>query len=345
LAAWNDQIQDNKTYQKSFNLYTYNAATALYGDVERLAFYVQRQYYNYPQNTDQLSINYAHSFGGIHNVSALVLMEGNEQSGDNFAAYRQLSIPVDQLIAGNAVEPERDAGCGEYCLFQYATNSFVGRATYDYSGKYLAEFSFRADKSSKFAPGQGYGFFPSGSVGWRISEEKFWKKNNALDFIDNLKVRASYGVLGDDGQLYYQFLSGYNYPASGNYNQLPSGAVFGSNFRQCGAEYGYSESFCHLGHLAYFRCGDRFRCVERPAGFYCRLFPPQPNGAAGDLGAGSAWRYWVPRCRRKISMATGRRVSISRSRTITIREVQLLGEGHLLVYQYHQYEICRVAAG
>ena len=119
---------------------------------------------------------------------------------------------------------------GILLCFSSATNSFVGRATYDYSGKYLAEFSFRADKSSKFAPGQGYGFFPSGSVGWRISEEEFWKKNNSLDFVDNLKVRASYGVLGDDGQLYYQFLSGYNYPASGNYNQLPSGAVFGNNF-------------------------------------------------------------------------------------------------------------------
>ena len=231
FGSWNDQIQDNKTYQKSFNLYTYNAATSTYGaTLNGSPSYVQRQYYDYPQNTDQLSIHYAHSFGGIHNVSALVLMEGNEQSGDNFAAYRQLSIPVDQLIAGNALNQNATQDAGNTALFQYATNSFVGRATYDYSGKYLAEFSFRADKSSKFAPGQGYGFFPSGSVGWRVSEEEFWKAHSSLDFIDNLKVRASYGVLGDDGQLYYQFLSGYNYPASGNYNQLPSGAVFGSNF-------------------------------------------------------------------------------------------------------------------
>ena len=231
FGSYNNQIQDNKLYQKSFNLYNYNAATSAYtATLNGSPSYVQRQYYTYPQNDDQLSLNYAHSFGGIHNITALVLMEGNEQSGDNFASYRQLSIPVDQLIAGNALNQNATQDAGNTALYQYATNSFVGRATYDYNSRYLAEFSFRSDKSSKFAPGQGWGFFPSGSVGWRISEENFWKNNNKLSFIDNLKVRASYGVLGDDGQLYYQFLSGYTYPASGNYNQLPSGAVFGSNF-------------------------------------------------------------------------------------------------------------------
>ena len=229
--SYNDQIQDNKLYQKSFNLYTYDAASQTYNaTLNGAPSYVQRQYYHYPQNTDQLSLNYSHNFGGIHNVSALLLMEGNEQSGDNFAAYRQLSIPVDQIIAGNTALQNATQDGGNTALYQYATNSFVGRATYDFNSKYLAEFSFRDDKSSKFAPGQGWGFFPSGSVGWRISEENFWKNSRTLSFIDNLKVRASYGVLGDDGQLYYQFLSGYNYPASGNNNQLPTGSVFGNSF-------------------------------------------------------------------------------------------------------------------
>jgi TonB-linked SusC/RagA family outer membrane protein len=231
FGSYNTQIQDNKLYQKSFDLYAYDAASSTYTPtLNGSPSYVQRQYYTYPQNDDQVSLNYSHSFGGIHNVTALLLMEGNEQSGDNFASYRQLSIPVDQLIAGNAANQNATQDGGNTALYQYATNSFVGRVTYDYNSRYLAEFSFRSDKSSKFAPGQGWGFFPSGSLGWRISEENFWKNNDKLSLIDNLKVRASYGVLGDDGQLYYQFLSGYNYPANGNYNQLPSGAVFGSNF-------------------------------------------------------------------------------------------------------------------
>ena len=228
LYSYNDQIQDNKLYQDSYNLYTYDSATQAYtAHLNNSPAFVQRQYYDYPQNTDQLSLNYAHSFGKS-NISGLLLYEGNEQSADNFEAYRQLAIPVDQIIAGNAAN--QNATQTTNGLSDYATNSLVGRVTYDYSGKYLGEFSFRNDQSSKFAPGQKSGFFPSASVGWRISDEDFWKKSSALSFIDNLKFRGSYGVLGDDGTLFYQFLSGYNYPANGSANQLPTGAVFGNNF-------------------------------------------------------------------------------------------------------------------
>jgi TonB-linked SusC/RagA family outer membrane protein len=232
--SYNDQIQDNKFFQKTYNLYTYDGASQTFNPtLNGSPSYVQRQYYHYPKNTDQFSINYQHNFGGIHNVSALLLMEGNEQSADNFAAYRQLAIPVDQIIAGNSALQNATQDGGNTALYQYATNSFVGRVTYDFNSRYLAEFSFRDDQSSRFAPGQGWGFFPSGQLGWRISEEPFWKKIKALDFIDNLKFRGSYGVLGDDGQLYYQFLKGYNYPASGNNisnNRVPPGSVFGNSF-------------------------------------------------------------------------------------------------------------------
>lgn len=231
VYSYDEQIQDNKIFQKSYNLYEYNDATKTYTPtLNNSPAFVQRQYYDYPKNTDQFSINYARSLKGGHNISALLLYEGNEQSGDNFAAYRQLSIPVDQIIAGNAANQNATQDGGNNALYQYATNSIVGRATYDYRGKYLAEFSFRNDKSSRFASNQGWGFFPSASLGWRISDENFWKNSSTLSFIDNLKLRASYGVLGDDGTLYYQFLNGYNYPANGSNNQLPSGAVFNNTF-------------------------------------------------------------------------------------------------------------------
>lgn len=230
LYSYNTQLQDNKLFQKGFNLYTYDQATNTYTATgNNFPSYVQRQYYKYPKNTDQLSLNYAHSFGD-HSVSALILMEGNQQSADNFAAYRQLSIPVDQLIAGNSNLQDASQDNGRTALYEYVTNSFVGRLTYDFRSKYFAEFSFRDDKSSRFAPDQGWGFFPSVSAGWRISEENFWQKNAALSFIDNLKLRASYGVLGDDGQLYYQFITGYNYPANGDNNRLPRGSVFNGSF-------------------------------------------------------------------------------------------------------------------
>ncbi|TAM93869.1 MAG: SusC/RagA family TonB-linked outer membrane protein, partial [Chitinophagaceae bacterium] len=227
--SYNMQIQDNKMFQKSYNLYLYDASSTTYtASLNNSPSSVQRQFYEYPQNTDQFSLNYDHVFGGKHHVSALLLYEGNEQTADNFTAYRQLAIPVDQIIAGNSANQQATQGSGE--LYQYATNSIVGRATYDYGNKYLAEFSFRNDASSKFSSKEKWGFFPSGSLGWRISEENFWKKSASLSFIDNLKIRASYGVLGDDGSLYYQFLTGYNYPADGSNNQLPGGAVFNNTF-------------------------------------------------------------------------------------------------------------------
>ena len=79
----------------------------------------------------------------------------------------------------------------------------------------MAEFSFRYDGSYKFAPGKRWGFFPAGSLGWRISEEDFFKES--LPMFDNFKIRGSYGKVGDEGDFAaYQYLTGYTYP-SGNY--------------------------------------------------------------------------------------------------------------------------------
>lgn len=75
--------------------------------------------------------------------------------------------------------------------------SFVGRFNYDAYGKYLFEFSARFDGSSRFIGGQQYGFFPSGSVGWRFSEEDFIKRFTQ-GFLDEGKLRVSYGGLGNN---------------------------------------------------------------------------------------------------------------------------------------------------
>jgi len=237
MYSYNDQIQDNKTFGKAYNLYDYDSATSTYNaHLTGAPSYVQRQNINYVQNTDQLSLNYDHTFGGVHNISALLLYEGNGQSADNFGAYRQLAIPVDQIFAGNSANQNASQTLFQNgdprlpLLYNYATNSVVGRLHYDYKGKYLAEFSFRNDESSKFPPNQKSGFFPSGSAAWNISEEDFWKNSSTLSFIDQLKLRASYGVLGDDNTLYFQFLQGYYYPANGNNNQVPSGSVFNNSF-------------------------------------------------------------------------------------------------------------------
>ena len=119
---------------------------------------------------------------------------------------------VDEIFAGSEEEQIGNADAGQ--IYRVTNMGIVGRVNYDYQSKYLAEVSFRYDGSSKFAKGHRWGFFPSASVGYRISEESFIKEFAPLSFITNWKLRASYGAMGDDGSSSYQYLSGYDYPGA-----------------------------------------------------------------------------------------------------------------------------------
>jgi len=94
--------------------------------------------------------------------------------------------------------------------------SFFGRASYGYKGKYLATLNFRRDGSSLFAPGKQWGNFPSAQVAWRISQEDFFK-NSGIGWVDNLKLRLSYGAAGNNriGQDLYRTLFSANSVAGG----------------------------------------------------------------------------------------------------------------------------------
>ncbi|NII27360.1 TonB-dependent receptor [Pseudoflavitalea sp. X16] len=85
-----------------------------------------------------------------------------------------------------------------------AQASFLGRINYNLKSKYLFTVSFRADGSSKFALGNKWGYFPSGGIAWRLSEEKFMKN---LPFISDAKLRASYGVTGNNRVADFAYLS------------------------------------------------------------------------------------------------------------------------------------------
>jgi TonB-linked SusC/RagA family outer membrane protein len=96
----------------------------------------------------------------------------------------------------------------------YNTESYIGRANYDYDGKYLASFSYRADGSSKFYRTTRWGSFWSAGLGWRLDKESFLSK---LNFFDLLKLRASYGEIGNDSGIgYFAWQSLYSiYPNAG----------------------------------------------------------------------------------------------------------------------------------
>jgi TonB-linked SusC/RagA family outer membrane protein len=229
LYSYDYNTSDNKLYQKQYNQYTYDAATDAYKAIaQQSPSTLRREYFSKPKTLSQLSLNYDRTIGQSHNFSALLLLENSNRQGDNFYAQRELSLPVDQLLAGNSLNQIGSMNAGD--LYEDANSGLVGRLNYNYKGKYLVEFSFRDDISSKFPVYNQEGFFPSVSAGWRISEEGFWKNATSLSFINNLKLRASYGKLGDDGASRYQFVNGYTYPAGGDNNRLPPGSVFGGAF-------------------------------------------------------------------------------------------------------------------
>ena len=99
----------------------------------------------------------------------------------------------------------------------YARKSWIARATYDYKGKYLVEALLRRDGSLKWAPEGRWGNFPGLLLGWRASEEGFWKNN--ISFINYFKLRASYGKMGMDPGNSFQYLNKFN---------LNTGLTFGT---------------------------------------------------------------------------------------------------------------------
>ncbi|MCQ2243735.1 MAG: TonB-dependent receptor [Bacteroidaceae bacterium] len=131
---------------------------------------------------------------GAHRADAMVGMELNRQDDVWFSGYRQdfavLNPDYMWPSAGTEGTDKAYGGGGGYSLV-----SFFGKANYTYADKYLASLTIRRDGSSRFGKNNKYGTFPSISLGWRISEEK-WLKDNA-SWIENLKLRASWGQTGN----------------------------------------------------------------------------------------------------------------------------------------------------
>lgn len=143
---------------------------------------------------------------GKHTVKALAGFS-QESFGDSWiSGFRDDFVfpQYDVLTAGSIENMQSDGNGAEWIL-----RSFYGRANYDYLGKYLFEANLRYDGSSRFASGNKWGVFPSFSAGWRVSEEGFW--DSLREKIDNFKIRASWGQLGNQLIGNYPFASFLSY--------------------------------------------------------------------------------------------------------------------------------------
>lgn len=205
FVNYNQYNDMSKLFRKQPSYYTYDAKLQEY-QFERkaeAAAMISLGESSSMDVTQQYSISYDNTFNDAHHVSVLALHENISYRNENFMTSRGdlTSSEVDQLFAA---DPTTAANSGS--ASEMARASFVARLNYGYKNKYLIETIFRADASSKFPKKGRWGFFPSVSAGWVISQEEFMKRVSGVDF---LKLRASYGQSGDDGIGNYQYYAGY----------------------------------------------------------------------------------------------------------------------------------------
>lgn len=177
------------------------------------------------------TLTYRNFFKRAHSVNLMIGQEINHSQTDNTlmsARYFPISITADAALENFALgTPNQSTSFKDTPV---RTSSFFGRALYDYRNRYYATFTFRADGSTKFAPGKQWGYFPAGSLAWRISNESWMKP---VKFISDLKLRASLGLAGNNRigndlwQNIYRVKSGNSAPAfnNGEYNYYEFGDV------------------------------------------------------------------------------------------------------------------------
>lgn len=211
----------DKNFSKPYNLYSYDPTSETYNNVivggnnnKPTLFESQN---NQSLITSNIRLDYERTFG-LHNVSAFVGYEQSKNHLEYFDAtrYNYLSSGLPELSQGGTAPTD-------YLNSGYSSNynrrSVISRVAYNYAEKYLFEGQFRADGSSIFPSSKQWGYFPSASAGWRISKEDWFK--NSIGFINDLKLRASYGTMGNDNVNGFQYFDNYVLVANGFVASVP----------------------------------------------------------------------------------------------------------------------------
>jgi TonB-linked SusC/RagA family outer membrane protein len=165
------------------------------------------------------SLNYVKTFAEKHNVEFLALAEKTENIGTGFGGGAR-NLVTNELQQFGPEQQTIGSGNSKTTRLGY-----LARLNYNYDSKYIFSASIRRDASSRFGANNRWGTFPSASLGWVISEEDFFGDNSA---VNNLKLRSSYGITGNDAIGDYQYnatlIGGFEYPLGGT-----NGAGFTEN--------------------------------------------------------------------------------------------------------------------
>lgn len=159
-------------------------------------------------------LNYDRTFAGAHKINILAGVTQERFEGEFFSAFRRdfVSPAIDQLFAGGQALQNTDGSA-----FERARLGYYGRVQYNFQEKYLAEFIWRYDGSYIFPRDNRFGFFPGILLGWNVTQEPWFNSN----IVDNLKVRASYGEMGNDQVFFNGALQEFAFLPVYGFNQFP----------------------------------------------------------------------------------------------------------------------------
>ncbi len=204
--------------EKSWNEYTYNPSTKQYSIAyTKSDTYLGKNRQYREEMTGQFTLNYDNVFTADHHVTAVA---GFEFYKENRHGNNMWQTPVENQFVPILTTNENNFV--SETARTLSTASFIFRAGYAFREKYIVDFAGRYDASWRFPKNSQWGFFPSVSGAWRISEESFFKESRLSDWFSSMKLRASYGEMGDDMSVNYNssypdfaYLAGYTFGASG----------------------------------------------------------------------------------------------------------------------------------
>ena len=190
-------------YQYAYQIYTYDEASDTYNGTNAVGRWRLQIDRSVPTRYMQLQLNYNKQIKN-HNISAVLGYEASDYDWSKKTYGTEPSTDYLPLLQMDEINSFGDEWSYE------ARAGWLARVNYDYAHKYLLELLARYDGSYLYAPSKRWGFFPGVSVGWRISEEKFFSPLKSV--VDDLKIRASIGQTGtESGVSMFGYMSGYNW--------------------------------------------------------------------------------------------------------------------------------------
>jgi len=212
VASYDQTFYMGKGLNKEFQMYDYDPETENYIPTPfNKPSAISNAYNNATFKTFQAHLNYKRIFKEKHNVGLTMVYEKKDQFGRHADILKYYDFYTNDQI-DQAGETNASSGGNEW---EARSISYLGRANYDYLGKYLIEFAARYDGSYRYHPDQRWGFFPVVSGGWRASEENFIKDNIA--WLSNLKIRGSYGSIGQDAGEPFQYIPAFSTTGGGTW--------------------------------------------------------------------------------------------------------------------------------